>query len=602
MEEPDRILYAIGLTAAIAALGSLIVQSPVQDYEWSIYAGLGPVFWIPFAVGLGFVGAGIISAVRTEGRWRFGLATLVLLLGMLYALPVARGYYQYGSGRMDVLLHLGITVTLMETGTLVPSDWYPMLHVQFTAYRYVGLSRRLVLNVIGVSFNAILVAGAYLYTREKIGDGRPAAVVALAVSAPVYGVFNRSLHPFMLSFMLLPLTFYTIHQFKVSSDGYIWSAVSLVFLTCVLLFHPFTAVYLAVWVGISLTLDAVCRRASRKGEKQGILSLLSDDPRTYLLSLLGVEFAAWYLLSFDRIVNPITTIIFGIVGNRKPTGAGSFGAARNQALQGTDLVFQFVESYGPQVLFIGAGATISLYVLQRTLRGVDYGPERLLRFRQELSLQVIAGGIIALGLVPTGLLLRPTRVIQYGLFACSLLIGTTVGGYVSAEEDDRTPRGLAILAVLCLLVAVPAGAMTVYAPNRHTTEEKAAGTEWVLQANHGRQPTASIGENYKTVAFHEGFSDALSAGYSTFSAEYPHRLGREHTRLGTIYRRQTFIVTKSRDRHIWNARHPSQWDRVKAYRSSDVDRLHTDPSAEKTFHSGGYAVWYVAEATVPGGT
>ena len=600
MEEPDRVLYAVGLTAVVAALVSLNVQSPVQDYEWSIYAGLGPVFWIPFAVGLGFVGAGIISAVRTDGRWRFGLATLVLLLGMLYALPVARGYYQYGSGRMDVLLHWGMTVTLMETGTVVPSDWYPMLHVQLAAYRYVGLSRRLVLNVVGVSFNAIFVVGAYLYTRERIGDGRAAAVVALAVSAPVYAVFNRSLHPFMLSFMLLPLTLYTIHQFKVSSDRYIWSAVSLALLTCVLLFHPLTAIYLAVWVGISLTLDAVHRRASRGVEPPGTLSVLVDDPRTYLLSLLGVEFAAWHLLSFDRIVNPITTIILGFAGNRTPTGAGRVGAARNQALQGTDLVFQFVESYGPQVLFIVVGATISLYVLRRTLRGVNNGPERLLRFRQELSLQVIAGGVIALSLVPIGLLLRPTRLLQYGLFACSLLIGTTVGGYVSSEEDDGTPQGLAILAVICLLLAVPAGAMTVYAPNRHMTEEKAAGTEWVLEANHGRQPTASIGENYKTVAFHEGFSDALSTGYSAFTAEYPHRLGREHARLGTIYHRQTFIVTKTHDRHIWNARHPSQWDRVTAYRSSDVDRLHADPSAEKTFHNGGYAVWYVADVTVPG--
>ena len=600
--------FLLGSLGVSTSVISLMAQSPVSGYEWSIYAGLGPTFWYPFWIGLGSTVGGTILAVVRDGRWRYGLSIVGLYMGVLYALPYLHGYYQYGAGLNDIMAHWGYSIMILKTGYIPDSDWYPMLHTQFAIHTRLGLSRRAVMNVAAVLFNVSLVVGSYLFIRERVRSSRIAAVTALATFAPVYILFNRSLHPFMLSMMMLPLLFYAVDRRRVNSSrqSAIWSTLVIVLFSFVLFFHPITTIYAGIWLFVRESSEWLKCAISKPAQKQDRLNEAGKSQILVLLSMFGIGFVGWYLLTFERIKNPIATVIFGIFGQTVNTGEKQvettntgekrIEAATTPDLETTELVVQFVEQYGPPFLFIVLGGSITLVVAWRFMTERRRAGNRVVLTRRQLAIQVLVGGLITLSLLPTGLFNRPTRAAQYGLFATSLLIGVTAGALLvnNTGRTDTLQKSAAIILALSLVLAVPAGTATTYAPNRHMLESESDGAEWVLDSNQDKYMTASIAENVKTVYYHKGLTEEAAQNYSSFNAFYPQRLRSDSSTIGRAYSRDTVMITKVRDRYRYRARHPSQWDTLLAYRSGDLQRLHQDESAEKMYHNGEYGAWIVA--------
>jgi len=590
-----RFLFLLGSIGFLLSISSLLMQSPVSGYEWSIYAGLGPTFWFSFWIGLSATVGGTILAVARDGRWRYGLSFVGLYMTVLYVLPYIHGYYQYGAGFNDILAHWGYTIEILKTGYIPDSDWYPMLHTQFAIHTRLGLSQRAVMNVAAVVFNASLVVGSYLFVRERVRDSRIAAVAALATFAPVYTLFNRSLHPFMLSMMMLPFLFYAVDRRRTSSRSAIWSTLVIVLFSFVLFFHPITTVYAGIWLFVREGGERLRRVMCNPIQAERLPTGTGNNQISVLLSMFGIGFVGWYLLTFERIINPIITIVNGIAGQTASTGETRIKAASAPDLEMTELVVQFFEQYGPPFLFIVLGGTIALVVVWKFITERKRADNRVVLTRRQLAIQVLIGGVITLSLLPTGIFNRPTRAAQYGLFATSLLIGVTAGALLigDARRTDTLRRGATVILAVSLVLAVPAGTATTYSPNRHMLESESVGAEWVLDTNQDEHPSASIAENIKTVFYHKGTTEEAARSYSAFTAFYPRELRSDGPTVGQVYLEDTIMITKVRDRYRYHARHPSQWDTLLTYRKSDLQRLHRDESAEKIYYNGDYAAWMV---------
>ena len=578
---PPLILSGVCFVVSII---SLMLQYPVSGFEHSIYAGLGLVFWVPFLVGLTAAGIGTALSIIANGDFRRGMLFVSLYLAVLLSLPLLRGYLMYGRGTNDITAHWGYTKTILQTGHIPSEDWYPFIHLQFTVLSRIGADRQLVFTIVAILYNLFFGAGAYLYVREITNSRRVAAFAALAVLVPIYGVYHRSLHPFMLSFMLFPIVLFVYHRAHKQSEATTWTTLLILLLSSILFFHPFTFIY--VWVWLSITVFVYKIRGLVAGSSSQKNGWTADaTPTLSLFPVALVSFGYWYFAASSRIVYPLLQFQAALLGESTTTGSEQVEAA--QGLDPTSLVINFVDLYGAAFLFIAVAGGIAVVVVGQWL--YDWGDVTiggLADVHLTPSVQVLAGGGLAIGLLLTGLFVRPTRVAQYGLFASAILIGSVAGWYaISSNGPSRTKthRFITVAAVVAILFALPLGALNVYTPNRHLTAQENVGSEWVLDANQGpMQRTASLGDNYKSVLFQKGHHQINR--YKPFTAPFPASLGYNNSsHAGRSYNGPRLIITKQVDRYL-----PG-----KGYSQQDYVRLDGDSAIAKIYSNGLYEVWRV---------
>ena len=608
------LLLAAGVCNAVVAVW-LAVSPPATAYEGSIYAAYPASLWAVFLIG---VAAAVLlvlrSAVDGGTDWLYGLAFLCSLYVLFHLLPVFRGWAMYGRGGADALTHVGVARTILETGSIPATDWYPVVHVLIAGLGAFGVPLGSITSVLSAFFTPLYIVSMYLLGRRLLGS-RNAGLAVLICSVPLlYAEFSHSLHPAIFSFLLLPVVL-AVFIGAYNSDRTLPYAVVLgLFGLTLLLFHPITTVYL---VGI-LSVSFIVRAG---------YSWLTDLDLRYtgeaaLVTGLTVGWFAWFL-QFAQIQRFARRVLSSLPGSGSSgggggatggSGAGSAGSAGGSEtgsiaaemfarVRGIDsiekLVTGFLVNYGPQfvVALLGVAAivvTIGWYWSTRQFTIED----------SWLAAQFGTGVLVTLvGIFFYVVSSDPIRNARYMILFGTLLAGLLLYRSLAGQLPWPSLNGPTVRVVLVVLVLSTAGlsVMTSYNDNYHLTHAEETGTEWYYDFR-GTEPVGVAADvSYKMREYTEAgdYGTAKLRAYGGDSSTLPRRFGYgTHDSVATaVDGYETYVVTKPYDTTVPKFLDPSVRAEYTAYYESDLQRLGTDRGADRVYANGGYTIWYVDPET-----
>ncbi len=564
------LMLAAGVCNAAVAVW-LAISPPATAYEGSIYAAYPTWFWAVFLLGMAAAVLLILrSAVDGGTDWRYGLAFVCSLYVLFHLLPVFRGWAMYGRGSADALTHVGVAKTILETGSVPAIDWYPVIHVLIAGLGAFGVRMGSITSIMSAFFTPLYIVSMYLLGRRLL-DSRKAGLAVVICSVPLlYAEFNHSLHPAILSFLMLPVVL-AVFIGAYNSDRMLPYVVVLgCFGLTLLLFHPVTTIY---FVGI-LTVSFVVRAG---------YSRFTDLDLRYSgeIALSAGLTAAWFAWFLQ----------FG-------SETGSIAAEMFAKVRGIDsiekLVTGFLVNYGPQFVI----AVLAVAAILVTL-GWYWSTREFTIEDTWLAAQFGTGVVVTLvGIFLYVVSSDPIRNARYMILFGTLLAGLLLYRSLAGQLPRPSLNGPTVRVLLVVLLLSTAGlsVMTSYSDNYHLTHAEEDGSEWYYDYRVDEVGVAAD-ISYKMREYTEA-DDYGSSKLRPFGGEtstLDRRFGyADHDSVATaVDGYETYIVTKPYDTTVPKYLDPSVRDQYTYYYESDLRRLGTDRGANRIYSNGGYTIWYV---------
>jgi len=578
----------------------LTLLPPATGYEGSIYAVYPPSLWALFLIGMTTAVLLILSSVLAGDRyWIYGLLFVCSLYVLFHLLPVFRGWAMYGRGSADALAHIGTAKTILNTGEIPATDWYPVTHMLIAGLNGFGVRFGAITSVLSAFFTPLYIISMFLLGRRVLGS-RDAGLAVLVCSVPLlYAEFNHSLHPAIFSFLLLPI-FVTVFIGAHNRNRTLPYAVLLGLLgLTLLLFHPITTIYTVGILSVSLIV--------RAGYSWFTDIELRYSSEAALLTGLTVGWFAWFLQFAQiqrfarRVVGANTGSSGGGGGGGGSEATGSIAAEMIGKLQGITsvekLVSGFLVNYGPQFI-ISLLAVISII----GMIGLYWSTKRYSIEDTWLTFQFGTGVAVTLvGIVFYVVSSDAIRNARYMLLFGTLLAGLLLYRSLAGRLAWPSWNGKTVQVVLVVLLLSTAGlsVMTSYNDNYHLTHAEDQGTEWYYE-NRAQEPVGVTADvSYKMREYSQG-GDYGSAKLREFGSDVSpldkrFGYGTNESVGAALDGYETYIVTKPYDTEVPKYLDPSVRAQHTAYYESDLQRLGTDRGANRIFENGGYTIWYVDE-------
>lgn len=604
------LLLAAGVCNAVVAVW-LAISPPATAYEGSIYAAYPTWLWAVFLLGMAAAVLLVLrSAVDGGTDWRYGLAFVCSLYVLFHLLPVFRGWAMYGRGSADALTHVGVARTILETGSIPATDWYPVVHVLIAGLGAFGVPMGSITSVMSAFFTPLYIVSMFLLGRRLLGS-RNAGLAVLICSVPlVYAEFNHSLHPAIFSFLLLPLVL-AVFIGAYNSDRTLPYVVVLgLFGLTLLLFHPVTTIYFVGMLGVSFVVRAGYSRFTDLD--------LRYSGEIALAAGLTLAWFAWFL-QFAQIQRFGRRVLSSlpVVGTSGGSGAGggsggSSGSGGSEAgsetgsiaaemfakVRGIDsiekLVTGFLTNYGPQ--FVIAALAVAALVVTF---GWYWSTREFSIEDTWLAAQFGTGVVVTLvGIFLYVVSSDPIRNARYMILFGTLLAGlllyrSLAGGLPWPSLNGPTVR---VLLVVLLLSTAGLSVMTSYSDNYHLTHAEEGGSEWYYDHRVDEVGVAAdISYKMREYTEADDYGSSKLRPYGGETSTLDKRFGyADHDSVATaVDGYETYIVTKPYDTTVPNYLDPSVRDQYTYYYESDLQRLGTDRGADRIYSNGGYTIWYV---------
>jgi hypothetical protein len=585
----DHLARATPVVAILAALAAIIfiitvlLEPPASEYEVSIYWQYPAVTWIALTVAVtGGISTVLLDVVSDTARryWQYGGALLALTFLVVMFLPTFRGYFLYSRFNSDILVHLQMTRQIVQTGHLFTEDWYPILHVHFYILEALGLRRSAMTSVISFLFFLLYVVSMLVLGRTY--GGRTDGIVFAAIGfVPFLMGFYRTLHPFLLSFMAVPLVLAAYRRYR-TTVGPQWGLVVLVLVCSIAFFHPLSTLLLVGAMAVPVLTDlALMRKAAYLPARHAFFVLFPF-----------VAVVAW-ISTFERLTTAISTLIAFYLTNRGTTIVQTQTSALGNELTPWQTAVRFMELYGPIVLLSLGAAFCLLVVLYR------FVSDRSSRNELIAANHFLLGTVFAVVMMSGFFFAKnPVRVSRYMVLGESILLGTILADIAKPHrvaQRDRASSLLAIFLVALLLISVPIALQGLYKPNHHLPESEVEGTEWALRNHEDGTRVMAYRTDSKLVWFADRESAARGSAGPFVSADPPDRFGYEaNTTLAeTMSGDSQYLVTKQRDLEFHRIYYRSQRGTVREYRHRDVRKLNRDRTVGGVYANGGYRAWTV---------
>lgn len=592
----QRTLVAVAALCTAILCVLLLTFRPADGYELLYQAYPTPV-WALFAVGLMALVPVFATAPWSERHyWPYALALVVALFLLFNLLPLFRGWALYGRNQADVLAHVGYAKTLVRTGHVQDDNFYPVVHLLLAELSVLGVPYRTLASLIPGVFTSLYVAGIYLLSREVTGHPTT-AVVTLAAAIPfVYGKFQHTVSPSILSFMLFPVVLFSILRFRHTRRPS-FLVLALAFTGVLVLFHPVTSLYVLVALVVSLVVRLAYRRLPI-GPSTG--DALAVGPELALFGWVTVAWTAWYL-RFPTIRRYVQ-ITLTAAGDQQSSVAKEYGTdqlAASSSLQ--QIVVGFVNQYGPIFLLSALAALAVLVVLRRAWRAEAELPDVW------LSTQFGTGIAISLVTIFTYVVaFDPIRNSRYMVLMATISTGLLLSWLRRASTfgRPRSERVMLFLVVVLLATAVPVSLLNSYQSSHHMTHSEKDGTEWFYEHRNPDVSAVSHSVSYKMEMFTRGtsYEESTFADFSS-RAPVPRYFGyRDHGTAGAAMsdnHTSAYVVTKGYDTKYYEVLRPYLRGQHVPYTQSSVRRLANDSTADKLYSNGDYTVWYVVQERSP---
>lgn len=582
-----------GALAVLAMAGIVFVTPPADGYEFSVYRGYPTAFWALAVAGL-FAGQLVILRAALLGEetvrfWRVGLATIMSVEGLLFALPYFRGYRAYD--RADVLTHVGFVRNIHELGTVVPSDIYPNIHLLTLALSYAtGVSPLDIINSVSIVLPLFSVLTWYalmdrLYDRERALLTLPFATVL------VFGAAYVNPSPFVQSTLLVPFVlFLFVRERQLRSFA---SRAALVVVTAaIVIYHPMTTVFLTFGLVAYVVADWVGNRTLPAGESKWRSSVGNG----LTLQFMAALFLSWYY-SFEPILNKTREVVEALLGTSGGQSQfekyGSVVAETSPRL--VDLLVVGFAKYGVSAVLLGVGG---LYLLV-TVRDAVFG--KVESGVYELSVLLSFVGFASL----SALFLVVDLVTGFGrplLYVNAF--GALLAGPLFYTLYRRTDASRVVTVFLCALLLVQAvfGVATLYhspaqaESGRQVTDAELEGTQWLL--DHRNRFIGVVEYGITLYRFGDTYygknKSSQREAVDPSNPPPPDHFGYDRNRtFGSSYGSDRYAIITTKGRQFYPEMYPQYRDSWR-FRQRDFDRLDRDPTVAQVYDNGGVAIYRTA--------
>jgi len=587
------LLFSISvLLVAVTAI--LLLTPPVASHESSIYPGYSPIFWLSITLIPVLVMIYLLLSNTVEKR------TLLIVLVVLYtsylvlfALPAIRGYFLYGRGGADVLAQLGDVKTIIRTGYIGEEDFYPLVHVLVFMFSSLGISMNFTPMFIAITFYVLYSMGMFVFVRRIAGSTR-VAVLTLVGSMPlVFMEFHLTLHPFLLSFLMVPFVLYLSEESRLSPNSRRYVALLALVLLAIVFAHPETTVLLLIIFATSIAARALYN--SRYDVRIPRYNVL-------MLPMLTITFFTWYfsfqgLREYNKRI--FAAVLFSIE-NATPEPRGNTIA--ESAYEQNDvflIVIRFVEKFGSTVIFCGLAAIMAAIVLWRITRN------RHVTFFEcyaalNFVVATITAAVLLFGIPAFGIAFM--RAARYPILFAIPLVALLVFGMVERRRIGLAAKHRKILAVCCVILVLATVPLTInglFVDNYHLTNTEHRGTEFLLEQYDEEHATKSVRMTSKVEAYLYG-SHTEQRGELPFrrfhsrGPRMPRNIGYgNYSTAGEAFASGTYLITKEHDLEFYRTRPRDEWNETMVYSEEDLETLSNDRCVDRIYSNGGFDVWLV---------
>lgn len=596
----SRATFAVSLALVALCIVTIAANPTAAGYEISFFQAYPLPFWVALVTALA---SGQLLILRNafdpeEEYWKLGVVLVGIVTVVLLSHPHVR-YTLYGRG--DVLTHIGYVRRIVATGTIMETNWYPVLHfLAALLAELTVLAPKDAISVLPIVFSVFYLASV-VYMFARLTPSPASFLFALSLGVlPLLGTAHTFAAPSGVAFFLVPLVIYLFLRIH-DDEGFRTYAAAFVLVTLALIpFHPLTYLYMLV---ILLSLRVLYAVATRVGS----LSLDIDGPVRTPMLLLGTVLCLWWYSSFSSVVRTGFNMLAALLGR---TGGGKFdhlvGVATAYTPDVLDLLTIGVARYGLLgMLCAGATFLIGLYLLG-SLRDGDPMDSRV------VAVAAVFGaftGVAAFAFF-VDFVFSYHRFVRPVYLTAPVLIGVGLA-FVDGRIDRPALRRFAIaIVVICVVSLAILSVLGLHLspitkdPNKQVTAMEMEGSDWFFE--HRDQELLADEVGFKQFRFYSVTGEDITRqepyNIIVLTAERnlrqrgtspPDHFGYdENDSAAAAYDDDRYLVVTELGRERYPELYPD-YEPFWRFTPEDFQRLEGDPAVDHVYDNGEFDVYYV---------
>lgn len=587
-----QFLIAIG-SISLAAFSILLVTTADSTYNANFYSHFSPLTWTALAVLV--ISSLLMLSLSQSGNstrdWRAALVLLFSGYAVLWEAPHILKLQFWAPPLGDLLQHYGITKYIIETGSVFPDTFYPLLHIllamlsQITGVAPSSIGSGFTLTTTLMFALTIAALGGRLTSSFETDTRKFLLAVA---STLVFGKLHHHIFPWFTSFQLIPLAVFLLDLSwgRVRNQRSIQVCLLLITIS-ITLYHPMTAIVL---LGVFL-LYFLTRGVYEAHTKSDYARVYSQIVKTPLVLVIPLIHFIWYLNNdtMTRFLSVMFTALLS--GLQSSQGSSRATRAADSGYTIAQLIWRYIIlQYGPLLVFVGIGGVVTFVIFYRIYKNQSSYDEAILA-------SMFYGGLLFAFLMLVGNFIAngPVRINQLTLMTSIILFGFGYG--VVRQSTSVTTRRVATLVLVGLVLLVGTYTpLTIYNENRHVTEKEFHGSEWTLEYRTIDREVRSNAMTHKMTVYLSGAQTDVKStnwafkGTDTLPSHYGYK---QNASMGEALSGDPYVVTKTRDFEWWKLEPDNRKPHISYQTRGDRFRLSNDHAANSIYSNGGFTVWRV---------
>lgn len=612
IENIQKLTIIIASFFCMTSFFFLVNTPPASNYEISIYGAFSPVFWILFIGSIVFSAIFIISYAFNpiEKRYLiFSIFLIILIFSAFFLLPVIRDYSFISSGRGwgGILERVGLIKTIIQSGYLSTTDWYPVSHILVANLNMIGIPILNSVLLIQLIINFVYISFLFYYIRElDLGFKYSNVAMLFCALSLIYLNFHVIFTPAVMSFLMIPLFLYLLRKGE-KDEKYKFKILVLLLAITIIFFHPLTT-FLLILIIIFIFFTKKLYLFFNLGD-------IKKNTSALIFLIIFILFFTWSssFLQFDRTMKRSWISLSGM-GHYSPL-EGHMNMLGETGLTFVQIIERFINMYGVIMIYAGI-ALICLFFI-----GKKFFSEKKISYPKMLySIQFIIGILIGLFMLTVRFLeVEIIRLSRYAIFMSTILIGIYLTEEINIFKKNIGKSKSIILnkksiviffIIVMILLSIPLSMLNVYASNMHLTYSETTGTDWYLKHGSFERGTIAGSAGYRMIMYlyssetiinrRDGSTLIVEKG-DVFPAiheirNYPKHLGyNENETVRETFNDNVYIIISPYDYNWYKALYPNQLEYFNYYTLEDLKRLDNDSTANKIFANGEF---YISEVII----
>lgn len=564
-----RFLLIFASSFIIIVIFRVILLSPPESYEISVYEAIPSVVWISLISSLLLI-LTVFASNPSRQLWIYSIILCGIISVLVIVLPYLRGYYLFFTG--DSLYHIGVIRDLISQGQISERNIYPSLHLLTTGLVLVSdlrIESSVILILIFMTITSIMIG--MIVARKLPLSNRGKILTMGLISIFSIGKIYYTFSPWAQSQSIF---FYLILWFVFAGflESHRYQFLVMMLLLSSVSFHIFTSMTLLV---LFITAAFV------KGSKEMIGKSISGTHRTAIILLVGAVSWLYWILSIERFTvvlrRSLISLFFPNAGPRQSQVSESAGIIFDASPDFLDIFSIFIFRYGKPTLIIGCAILLILFnSLSRKNTNSDY-------------MSWIIFPLFLLWILGTMAALSPFPALTVGRLyhVCSSLAIIAIGYeiyYILDMKSRFTKTALVILIIMMLVISVPLTISTTYnstgnkIPSNQILKSELTSTNWFIH-NTETAVAYSTGSKIQRLGV---YSQGAEGSVNTIRP--PAHFNWSESDIESNSSSPQYLITTPRDRQINPVFYPNyekNWD----YTPDDFESMEKSKETEKVYSS-----------------